>query len=158
MTLPRRRSVEVVPLVVAHERENSFSTPHKTERNMSIPRLSSKQWIALVLGAFFALLLFSQAIAPKAATWVISPRPPVHPPQEVAANPKSDILLDISQVVVGSPTPHFRGQHPTSFFPTTEHRNVMFLTDNLRNDTRYLTSWISSGFSEFDHSLASICT
>ena len=92
---------------------------------MGVPRLTSKQWIALILGAFFALFLFSQAVAPKATTWSLTKGPFELTSPEVVANPSSDISLDLSQVLVGLPTPHFRGQFVPGWYVTLSRRTKL---------------------------------
>lgn len=110
----------------AHPGQDSISTPKKAIRDMALPKLTSRQWIALIVGAFIALLLFSQAVAPQASSWVITKAPyDATPQQAIATNPNSDISLDISQVVAGSPTPHFRGKPPTSCFLSLKPEEIL---------------------------------
>jgi hypothetical protein len=54
--------------------------------------------------------------------------------------------LDRKSALLGPPTSRFRGspQGYSSTFPDI----VRFHSDNLRNDTKYITSWISAGWSE----------
>lgn len=106
----RGRSVEVKPLHSRHSSyPNSMSASHKAFKAVVIPRMSSRQWIALGLGAFFALILLSQAIGPKSSPWRISDEAFTFPSQGVVARPNEDVSLDLSQVLVGPPTKHFRG-------------------------------------------------
>lgn len=61
---------------------------------------------------------------------------------------------DRKKALLGPPTERFRGTFPPRH-PSPPHGHIIHSrADNLRNDTKYLTSWISSGWSEYlPHSL-----
>lgn len=45
-----------------------------------------------------------------------------------------------------TPQPRFRGMAATQMY--AEHIYDTFIADNLRNDTKYITTWQASGYSE----------
>lgn len=69
----------------------------------------------------------------------------VHRPGIVATSASKDDLLNPSLYLNGPPTRGFRG----TISPDSETFCVEIVPDNLRPDAKYLTSWISAGWSAY---------
>ena len=98
-------------------------------RRVVITTAAALSAISLIVLAYFSssrpLLLVSQD--------------PILPPKD------STPPWDRKSVLLGPPTDRFRGEPSETF--TTLAVTFGFHLDNLRNDTKYITSWISAGWS-----------
>jgi len=112
--------------------ESPFIPMFRTKSSRIIDRRRSVCTLCIVL-AGVSLLSFGAILFAKPLKYLNAEDPPAYP----------DILS--SQLYLqGSPTQSFRGQLNHQRPP---HRLITTASDNLRNDTKYITSWVSAGWS-----------
>jgi hypothetical protein len=71
--------------------------------------------------------------------------PPLVLPEDNLIQPDRALSSNRKAPLLGPPTSRFRGMNSVAtFFPC---RLTFFSLDNLRDDTKYITSWISAGWS-----------
>jgi len=67
-------------------------------------------------------------------------------PDVVQDAPPHPTIFNSQSYVQGPPTQSFRGQYPVKTSKACVSR-VILVSDNLRNDTKYITTWGSAGWS-----------
>ena len=65
----------------------------------------------------------------------------------LAVPPVADLEENVESYVLGPPTQSFRGQSGRP--PSHSDLNTVPNSDNLRNDTKYITSWLNAGWSTY---------
>ncbi|KAH8101626.1 hypothetical protein BXZ70DRAFT_934190 [Cristinia sonorae] len=114
-----------------HSRQSSvWSIDLDIPKRTLLRRWSTKQWIA----AFFALLFGTGLLSHMFLTRGYWPG--------AVEEETADMALPTGQTVVAHPVVLDKPRHHSAVLgsPTLQFR------DNLRNDTRYMTSWLSAGF------------
>jgi hypothetical protein len=124
------------PLMLDDSLSSSSDSPRFTPLRFTSRR---RRVVVTTAAALSALSLLVLAYFSSSRPLLLVPQDPILPPKD------STPPWDRKSVLLGPPTDRFRGEPPENC-TTLVVTSVLHL-DNLRNDTKYITSWISAGWS-----------
>ena len=144
---------------MARDEDNSSMSPLMLDDPLpssgyNSPRLSPVRFISsrrrvivAAAAAFFLLSLYSLSSFSSSLPHFVSQNG-----QNTVLSFNNTPAWDRKSALLGPPTRRFRGSFKVTL-PPPSSIITCFHSDNLRNDTQYITSWISAGWSECLHSL-----
>lgn len=124
--------------------DDSLSSPsHPNSPRFSPVRFTSRRRriVVTAVAVFSVFTLLGLAYLSSSRPLLVSQDTP--PALSLDHTPK----LDRKSALLGPPTSRFRGS-PQRFLLHISSILTRLHSDNLRNDTKYITSWISAGWSE----------
>ena len=140
--------VPLLPLAGLHSDKSSSSSPSSPSfRRFMFPLTKRRSLVALVALASVTVLTVHLTFFARASASLDSVPHDASPPLQPHLDAHSDLIPDAPTELHTEPKPEEEEYWPIS--PHLKGPPAPSFRDNLRNDTKYITSWGSAGWSEY---------